>query len=132
MPDADPATLARQIELFLLDAGGWVRVSEICSRFGIRQRMLRQDGDREGLLDHCAVSSTKNGESGFCHHRFLPTDQYLPVKHRVLKHSIAQIRKVREWDRSRHNILSGLPPARFETHTGQGLLPIRIPAPGAS
>jgi hypothetical protein len=124
MPDQDPSGLARQIEVFLLDRAGWVPVTEICSRFGIKERLLRQDGSREGLLDHCAVSSTQNGESGLCHHRFLPTSAWLPVKHRLLRHSISQIRKVRKWDRCRHNILIGRPPVRYEAHTGQALLPV--------
>jgi len=126
MPDQDPAQLASQIELFLLDRGGWVPVAEICQRFGVAPRLLRQDGARRGLLDRCAVSSTRNGDSGFCHHRFLPTADYLPVKHRILRHAVAELRKVRAWESARRNCLSGRPPLRYEAHTGQSFLPIRL------
>lgn len=116
--------LATQIEAYLLARGGWVPAIEICKRFSIPDRLLRQDGRRPGLLDNCAVSSTRGGQSGFIHHRFLPTEQWLPIKHRLLRHGISEIRRVRRWDQARRNILSGPRTELTEAHTGQTLLPL--------
>jgi hypothetical protein len=124
MPDAGTANLVGQIELYLLDRADWVPTREICERFGVRDRQLRRDGKRKGLIDHCAVSSTNNGENGFIHHRFLPTEDYLPIKHGRLKHAISEIRKVRDWDSGRLRVKTGKPPAQYETLTGQSLLPL--------
>lgn len=127
MADQDPARLAAQIELYLLDRADWVPTMEICGRFGVRDRQLRRDGRRKGLIDHCAVSSTNNGENGFIHHRYLPTADYLPIKHGRLKHAISEIRKVRDWDRGRLMVKTGKPPLQYETLTGQSLLPLAVP-----
>lgn len=121
MPD-----LAQQIELYLLDQGTWIPTRDICTRFDIPERLLRQDGRRPGLLDHCAVSSTCGGQSGYIHHRFLPTDQWLKIKHRLRRHAIGEMRRVRRWDRSRHNILTGPRDGLSEAHTGQLLLPVLL------
>ncbi len=127
MPDQDPAQLASQIELYLIDRGCWVPSSEICDRFGVRERLLRRDGRRKGLLVRFAMSSTNNGENGFIHHRFLGTRDYLRIKHGRMRHAIAEIRTVRDAEFGRRNCLIGRPPNRYETHTGQGLLPMRLP-----
>ncbi len=110
---------AAQIELFLLAAGTWVPTAEICARFGIKQRLLRADKDRPGLLDEFAVSSTRNGESGFIHQNNLPTPQFLAIKHRITRHAIGEIRKVRTWTQARTRCLTGKRPELVEKHTGQ-------------
>lgn len=122
MNSAEAKALAHQVEIFLLSRGGWVPVQDICTRFAVRERALRQDGDRPGLLDGFAVSSTRAGESGFIHHRYVPTPDWLKVKHRLLRHAIGELRKVRAWDRGRQNTLTGKRPQLAEVHTGQLLL----------
>jgi hypothetical protein len=114
------ADLKRRIELHLLQAGGWVATSEICSLFGLRKRDLRQAKKRPAPLDQFAVSSTKSGESGYIHHSHLPTTQWLPIKHCRRRHAISELRRVSAWDRARSNILTRKDgrPVR-ELHTGQ-------------
>lgn len=112
-------SLPAQIEAYLLAAGGWVPTHIICSRFAIPERRLRQAGDRPGLLDPFAVSSTKNGQNGYIHHHHLPTADWLPIKHRLRRHAIAELRRARAWERARRNILTGRKPALLELHTGQ-------------
>lgn len=108
-----------QIELFLLARGTWVPTAEICARFDIQERALRAVGDKPGLLDGFAVSSTKQGEHGFCHHRFVERADWLKTKHRLLRHAVGELRKVRAWDRARQNCLTGRRPELVEKHTGQ-------------
>ena len=117
MPD-----LAAQIEIYLLAQGGWTPVQDLCNRFAIRERALRQDGPRPGLLDHFAVSSTRAGESGYIHHRHLPTPEWLKIKHRLRRHALAELRKLRTWTTGRQNTLTGKKPILQERHTGQLLL----------
>lgn len=111
--------LAAQIEVFLLTKGTWVPTAEICQRFGIKERLLRQDGRRAGLLDAFAVSSTRGGESGFIHHRHLETAAWLPIKHRLRRHAVAELRKLRAWTQARARCLTGKRPELIERHTGQ-------------
>jgi hypothetical protein len=115
------SALATQIEMHLLAAGGWVSTRDICARFGIAERRLRQDAARPGLLDAFAVSSTREGQSGYIHHRHLDTPDWLPIKHRLRRHAISELRRARSWDRARRNIHTGQHP-RIERHTGQAIL----------
>jgi hypothetical protein len=119
---AEAKALASQIELHLLAAGDWISTTDLCQRFGIRERSLRQDGRRPGLLDGFAVSSTRGGQSGFCHHRHLPTKEWLPIKHRLRRHAISELRKLRAWTNARTRCLTGQRPTLQERHTGQLLL----------
>lgn len=114
--------LATQIEIHLLTIGTWVPTTELCDRYGINQRALRAVGRRPGLLDHFAVSSTRQGTHSYIHHRYLPTKDWLPIKHRLLSHALAEIRKARLWTKSRHNILTGPQKSLKEYHTHQALL----------
>ena len=115
-------SLVSEIEIYLLAERGWVPTPDICLRFSIPARLLRQDGPRPGLLDHFAVSSTKNGQNGYCHHKYLPTADWLPIKHRLRRHAIGELCRVRAWDRARHNCLTGKQPNQVERHTGQATL----------
>jgi hypothetical protein len=124
MLTSDTEAIAAQIEHFLLDAGGWVSTAEIRARFAVPERLLRQDGDRPALLDGFAVSSTRSGASGYIHHRHLPTSEWLPIKHRLLRHALGELRRVRAWSRARCRLCAGLPGRLVEAHTGQLLLPI--------
>ncbi|CAN5549453.1 hypothetical protein BH09VER1_BH09VER1_24910 [soil metagenome] len=114
--------LATKIELRLLQAGGFVSTRQICAEFSITKRRLRQDDDRPGMLDEFAVSCTTEGEAGYIHHRHLPDDIWLQVKGTRVGHALAELRRVRKWTISRHNILTGKRPDLREVHTGQALL----------
>lgn len=105
------ADLAAQIEIHLLTAGTWVPTAELCARYHINERALRAVGHRPGPLDHFAVSSTRHGTHGFIHHRHL-------------RHALSELRKVRTWAKSRHNILTGPQKSLLELHTHQALLPL--------
>lgn len=122
MPD-----LAAQIEAHLLARGGFVSTREICSVFEIPERRLRQDADRPGLLDGFAVSSTREGHSGYIHHHFLPTPEWLAIKHRMRRHAISELRRVRRWDTARQRCLTGRKPALCERHIRQFYAPQKIP-----
>ena len=111
--------IAREIEAFLLLSGGWVSTRRICERFDIPERRLRQAEDRQGLLDDFAVSSTCSKESGYIHHKFLPTEQWLPIKHRLRRHAISELRRVQRWGKARINCTTGKRPGMMERHTGQ-------------
>jgi hypothetical protein len=105
----------------LLAAGGFVPTSQICEVFSLNDRQLRSVGTKAGLLDSFAVSSTKNGQHGFIHQRYLPTDQWLPIKHRLLRHAIAELRKVKRWEQARKQTTTRLN-YKQEVHSGQLLL----------
>jgi hypothetical protein len=112
--------LANDIERLLLDRADWVPVSDICAAAGIKERALRADAGRPGLLDHCAVSSTRNGSTGYIHHRFLTTSEWLPIKHRLRRHAVSELRRLRRWSQARTHILTSRP--LRETSTGQLVL----------
>ncbi len=115
-------SLAQEIEAHLKAAHGWVSKLQICQEFRVNERRLRADGDRPGLLDDFAVSSTREGQSGFIHNDFLPTADYLPIKHRIKRHAIAELRKTRRWDSSRKNRFVGTFPDQIERFTKQATL----------
>lgn len=98
-------SLSEQIEVHLLNAQGWVSVAELCQKFDLNQRDLRAHGDEPGLCDAFAVTSTRQGESGYIHHRFLPTADWLPIKHRLRRHAIAELRKAQRWAKARARLL---------------------------
>jgi hypothetical protein len=92
--------LQREIEAFLLQAGGWVSREALVERFDVNERSLRAKGRRPGLLDGFAVSCS---DGGFIHHKFLPTDEWLQIKHRMRRHAVAELRKTKRWDEGRQN-----------------------------
>jgi len=114
--------LTENIEAHLLAAAGWVPTRELCERFDITDRSLRQAGTRPGLLDAFAVSSTRDGQSGYIHHRHLDTPDWLPIKHRLRRHAIAELRRVKRWGQARSNCLTGKFPAQEERFTHQATL----------
>lgn len=121
-PGPDLAAVARQIEVYLLAQRDWVPVVDLVVRFGIRERLLRADDGvaRGGLLDGFAVSSPK----GFKHASLVTTDEWLAIKHRLQRHAVAEIRKLRTWVKARRNCLQGPQPSLVERHSGQLLLPL--------
>lgn len=120
-------TLVDQIEIFLLQQNNWVPARVICREFGINQRQLRAKDHEPGLIDHFAVSSCL----GYRHTRMVPTTEFLKIAHAILRHSIAQFRKVQLWRKSRHRQLTiykseEKPKLKIavEIHSGQELLPL--------
>jgi hypothetical protein len=110
--------LQSEIESFLLGLASWCPAEVIVERFGVPERRLRADGRRPGLLDGFAVSSTRNGANGYIHHKFLPTEEWLPIKHRLRKHAVAELRRVKVWSQARARVLMPAPQPT-ERHTGQ-------------
>lgn len=53
--------VAGQIERYLLERRDWVSAAELCERFGISERRLRQMYDRPGLCTAFAISLSKQG-----------------------------------------------------------------------
>lgn len=112
MTIADRQILARRAEEYLLDRGGWVPVADICRRFGVTERMLRADaarprGQRDGLLDHCALAT----EHGLLHVAHSTAADRIRAKRRLRRHWLAEIRRDR-----------ALRAAIGRAHTGQLLL----------
>jgi hypothetical protein len=110
-----------EIELWLLDQGGWVPGEVLRARFELRERELRADGKRDGLLDKFAVS---NSQLGFCHVRHLKSDDFLRVTRSLLRHGVRELRKVSAWRKARHAQRIGRRQDLRELATGQGLLPL--------
>jgi hypothetical protein len=111
--------LALQIDTWLRTQNRWVSAEEICERFGIvRDRLLRADGDRDGLLDDFAVSSSR---LGFKHVRLLTTTEWIKAKAKMRRHGVREIRKTMKWDRARFRETTFVPEP-LEIATGQRLL----------
>jgi hypothetical protein len=124
------APAAQHIEEYLLDAAGdgWVKGKELCARFGIAERQLRKVGDAPGLCSGFAISSDK----GFKHVARASTTEFRDFKHRLRRHAIAELTRVRDLDRRRHQVTKTTKRPEFtrEKDTGQGLL-FAAAGPGA-
>ena len=118
------------VEKYLLDRGDWVSTAELCSAFGLPDdRPLRQIGEMPGLCSGFAIS----GNNGFKHVALATRFEWLHFKHRVRRHGIGELVRVRDLDRRRQNVVRHIlrpppNPARalliFERDTGQALLPL--------
>lgn len=110
--------LSGLIEQFLLDRGTWVSALEICERFGVRERALRQLNDRPGLCTAYAISSSKKGLK---HIDLATTSEWLEFKHALRKHGISELVRVRALDRRRAQVIKSTqrPPIRYEKDTKQ-------------
>lgn len=76
-------------------------------------------GGRPGVIDHCAVSSTREG--GYKHVALISADEFMRLDHRLRRHAIAELRRSRTWRLARRNCITGRTPT-VERHSGQGLL----------
>jgi len=112
--------LRQQIELWLLAQRDWVPAAEICQRFGVRERRLRQNGEHPGLLSDFAISS----DHGFKHIHNAEDKEYFPSRARLCSHIKNEARRVRAWDSRRKNERQGIRPFLVEKFTGQTLLPV--------
>ena len=113
--------IEKLIEQFLLDRKEWVKSEELCKAFEVSERQLRAVGTRPGLCSAFAIS----GDKGFKHISHASTTEYLRFKHRLRRHAISELVRVKKLDEARHNITRYLrkkPDFIFERDTGQGVL----------
>ena len=109
--------LSKQIERLLWTRKDWVPSSEICATFGLPDdRVLRQDGALPGLCTTFAISHSKKG---LRHVRFATTTEWLKFKKRLVKHSVAQFRRISGLGHVRHNATYTLEDLQVESDTGQ-------------
>ena len=116
------------IEQYLLAKRDWVSVRDICRLFGVRERVLRQLGRREGALTFCAISHPRKGIK---HVACATTSEYLHAKHAMRRHAISELRRVAAWDRRRREVVRTIarPPIIIERDTGQLIMSFREEAP---
>ena len=114
-------TTEQRIEEYLLSQplSGWVKADVLCARFDINQRQLRKVGNQPGLCSAFAIS----GDKGFKHVKRASKTEYLQFKHRLRKHAIAELSRVRDLDRCRHQVTTTTKRPEFirEKDTNQGL-----------
>lgn len=114
--------LAEQIETFLVERADWVPGTEIVCKFGLQaERQLRQVGNKPGLCSCFAIS----GDKGFKHVSAASTGEWLRFKHRLRKHGIQELVRVRLLGAKRRDVLRPARlPLRVEKDSGQILLPM--------
>jgi len=110
--------LGEQIESYLLTQRRWVTSTELCERFDINARQLRQVDDQPGLCSGFAIS----GDKGFKHISIASTAEWLHFKHRLRKHGIRELVRVRNLGKRRHHATKTVKQIIFEKDTGQALL----------
>jgi sugar phosphate isomerase/epimerase len=118
LQSSDP--VSADIERFLLERGGWVKAAEICARFSVTERQLRQVDDRPGLCTSFAISLSSRG---FKHVALATGMEWLHAKHAARREAFARLRRVKEWTTARSNTTNVLRCGLFEKDTGQGLFP---------
>lgn len=114
-------TLEQRIEEYLLiqPFPGWVKSDTLCAVFDINERQLRKVGSQPGLCSAFAIS----GDKGFKHVKSASKGEYLRFKHRLRKHAIAELSRVRDLDRRRHQVTKTTKRPEFirEKDSNQGL-----------
>jgi hypothetical protein len=115
--------LKEAIEQYLLSAPseGWVKGSEIATRFDLRSdRILRKVGDSPGLCTEFAIS----GNKGFKHIARATTGEFDEYYSRERQHNINGLVTLRQKRTRRQTILKTVkcPAFTFERDTGQGVL----------
>jgi len=113
-------SLTESIETFLLSRHGWVSSREICERFGVSERQLRAVAGNAGLCSAFAIS----GDKGFKHVSAASPSEWLRFKHRLRRHGIAELVRVRDLGKKRQNVTrrSSRPKLCYERDTGQALM----------
>ena len=112
--------LAATIEEYLLSRRDWVPAGEIVARFGLRDdRPLRAVDDQPGLCSRFAISS----ERGLKHVALASTAEWIRFKHRLRRHGIGELCRVRDLDLRRASCVRACrrPPALFERDSRQAL-----------
>jgi len=113
------------IETYLVAIGKWVSSKEICEIFHVTERQLRQVGDEPGLCSGFAIS----GDKGFKHVSKATREEWLHFKHRIRRHGIQELCRVRDLDKRRQQVTKQVRDFQFEKDSGQGLL---LPLGGAA
>jgi hypothetical protein len=108
----------RDIETYLLNARGWVKAAQLSEVFGVRERALRSEGAEPGLCSAFAIS----GDKGLKHVRNATTDEWLRFKHRLRRHGVGELIRVRSLQHRRREISDRRPGFQVERDTGQVLL----------
>jgi len=112
--------VADQIEAFLLERRDWVPSAEICKRFDVTDRRLRQVNGQPGLCSDFAVS----GDRGFKHVALASTREWLHFKHRIRRHGIGELVRIRDLGRRRQTVTRAARSVLFEADSPQAILPI--------
>ena len=83
-------------------------------------RQFRRVGDLQGLCSAFAIS----GDKGFKHVSLATTGEWLRFKHRLRRHGIGELVRVRDLDRRRRHVTrtTRRPPLTFERDTGQAVM----------
>lgn len=106
------------VEAYLLDHGGWVKAEDLAFRFGVRERQFRQLDGVPGLCSAFAIS----GDHGFKHIRHATTAEWLRFKHRLRRHGIGELIRVRDLDSKRRNVTRPFRAHTFERDSGQSVM----------
>ncbi len=112
--------LKEAIENHLLQVGCWVTSAEICERFDVSERQLRQVGSRAGLCSEFAIS----GDKGFRHVEKATPAEWRRFKHRLRKHAIGELVRTMNLDKRRNQVTRQIrrPAYTYQPDTGQGVL----------
>jgi hypothetical protein len=94
--------LVQAIEAYMLQRADWVPASELCARFGLGERQLRQDRGRPGLCSEFAIS---NSQHGLKHVTCATTREFLEATHGGTKHAVSELRRVRRLRERRHSMV---------------------------
>jgi hypothetical protein len=113
------ADLSRQIENFLLHAGGWISGRDIAIAFGIEERALRRTGGRPGLCSEFAISHSRRG---FKHVRNASDAEFSESYRQSRKHAIAEMVSARKRKSYRERLLTEPPDPILEVSTGQSVM----------
>lgn len=114
------ADKAQQIEAYLLARAEWVHGDEIAGRFQVRERELRGLDGQPGYCSHCAISL----KGGYKHVAAATKAEYVEFKHTMKKHSVNQLRRLRDLDERRHHVTRTIKVGTFEKDSGQGVWPV--------
>lgn len=122
MTEFEKSELKNSIELHLLTATGhgWVKSSELCDLFCITERQLRSVNNHPGLCSEFAIS----GDKGFKHVTKAGPKEYIRFKHRMRRHAVSELIRVRALDRLRSSQTKTLkhPSFTYQKESGQGVL----------
>ena len=110
---ADPA----QIEAWLLTQLDWVSSFDLCERFFLNERVLRNTGETPGLCSDFAISSAR----GYKHFSNATISEFLTFAHGETRAAVTRFRRIRRMKAKRHNVLVATQPLT-EADTGQVIL----------
>lgn len=110
--------MAARIEQHLLTVQGWVTAAELCQEFGIKERELRGEEGKPGLVGDFAV----RGNKGYRHVQHATDEEYDHCVRRLRSHGIAELQLARALRRRRLRVLLHRATPPPVTRDGQFLL----------